>query len=223
MLTYHQWASQQRAVSQEVLKISIRKMSLKIHLYITSASFNGQRVKRVQLMVRISATRFRINNMTTINSHVNDARETVLWFNNYEQIVKFNNFNQRPNTFLGKKWISNVVWYKIIYHRMEDLPPTTAPMFTISPTSWQWHENVAFWRYFVIGCPGSCHFDNFRFSQSENFVNMATSAFPNHPSGPWFNIKKSSYQYMKSRCGDKTIWILSYLHNGISYTGKATF
>ena len=36
------------------------------------------------------------------------------------------------------------------------------------------------------------------------------------PSGPWFNMKISSYQYRKSHCGDKTIWRLSYLHNGIS-------
>ena len=38
--------------------------------------------------------------------------------------------------------------------------------------------------------------------------------------GPQFNIKMSSYQYRKSHCGDKTIWQPSYLHNGISYTGK---
>ena len=38
--------------------------------------------------------------------------------------------------------------------------------------------------------------------------------------GPWFNIKMSSYQYRKSHCGDKTILRPSYLHNGVSYTGK---
>ena len=37
-----------------------------------------------------------------------------------------------------------------------------------------------------------------------------------------FNIKISSYQYRKSHCGDKTILRPSYLHNGISYTGKTT-
>ena len=42
------------------------------------------------------------------------------------------------------------------------------------------------------------------------------------PSGPWFNIKMSSNQYRKSHCGDKTILRPSYLHNGISYTGKMT-
>ena len=32
----------------------------------------------------------------------------------------------------------------------------------------------------------------------------------------------TSYQYRKSHCGDKTILRPSYLHNGISYTGKMT-
>ena len=39
-------------------------------------------------------------------------------------------------------------------------------------------------------------------------------------SGPWFNIKMSSYQYMKSRFGYKTVVRPSYLHHGIPYTGK---
>ena len=37
---------------------------------------------------------------------------------------------------------------------------------------------------------------------------------------PWFNIKMSSYQYRKSHCGDKMVIRPSYLHNGISFTGK---
>ena len=40
--------------------------------------------------------------------------------------------------------------------------------------------------------------------------------------GPWFNIKMTSYQYRKFHCGDKTILRQSYLHNGISYTDKMT-
>ena len=32
----------------------------------------------------------------------------------------------------------------------------------------------------------------------------------------------SSYQYKKSNCGDKTVVRSSYLHTGISYTGKAS-
>ena len=40
--------------------------------------------------------------------------------------------------------------------------------------------------------------------------------------GPWFNIKMSSYQSRKFHYGDKTVVRSSYLHNGISYTGKTT-
>ena len=40
--------------------------------------------------------------------------------------------------------------------------------------------------------------------------------------GGWFNKKIPSYQYRKSHCGDQTILRPSYLHNGISYTGKMT-
>ena len=40
--------------------------------------------------------------------------------------------------------------------------------------------------------------------------------------GGWINIKMPSYQYRKSHCGNKTILWPSYLHNGISYTGKTT-
>ena len=42
------------------------------------------------------------------------------------------------------------------------------------------------------------------------------------PSGPRFNIKMSSYQYSKSHCEDQTVVRSSYLHNGVSYTGKWT-
>ena len=40
--------------------------------------------------------------------------------------------------------------------------------------------------------------------------------------GGQINIKMSSYQYRKSHCGDKTFVRSSYLHHGISYTGKMT-
>ena len=40
--------------------------------------------------------------------------------------------------------------------------------------------------------------------------------------GGWINIKMPSYQSRKYHCGDKTILRPSYLHNGISYTGKTT-
>ena len=51
---------------------------------------------------------------------------------------------------------------------------------------------------------------------------ISLSDSKNYTFGPWFNMKMSSYQYRKSHCGDKTILRPSYLHNGISYTGKMT-
>ena len=50
--------------------------------------------------------------------------------------------------------------------------------------------------------------------------NHQISAFTS-PEGR-FNIKMSSYQYRNSQCGDKTILLPSYIHNGISYTDKTT-
>ena len=41
-------------------------------------------------------------------------------------------------------------------------------------------------------------------------------------SRPQFNINMTSYQCRKSHCGDKMILWPSYLHSGISYTGKTT-
>ena len=40
--------------------------------------------------------------------------------------------------------------------------------------------------------------------------------------GPRFNINMSSCRYRKSHCGDKMVVRSSYLHNGISYTGKVS-
>ena len=51
---------------------------------------------------------------------------------------------------------------------------------------------------------------------------FSESAYWHSISGPWFNIKMTSYQYRKSHCGDKTILRPSYLHNGFSYAGKTT-
>ena len=53
-------------------------------------------------------------------------------------------------------------------------------------------------------------------------IDWACVTGPSLPSGPWFNIKMISYQNRKSHCGDKTILQPSYLHNGISYIGKAS-
>ena len=49
---------------------------------------------------------------------------------------------------------------------------------------------------------------------------LKESTRTNERTGARFNIKMLSYQYRKSHCGDKTVVRSSYLHNGISYTGK---
>ena len=53
------------------------------------------------------------------------------------------------------------------------------------------------------------------------FLSMLWNSAMWRPGG-WINTKMPSYQYRKSHCGDKTILWPSYLHNGISYTGKMT-
>ena len=53
-------------------------------------------------------------------------------------------------------------------------------------------------------------------NKTYSFGSFPPELFP----GPWFNIKMLSYQYRNSNCGDKTILRPSYLHYGISYTGK---
>ena len=53
-------------------------------------------------------------------------------------------------------------------------------------------------------------------AQANNLTSLLWTLWP----GSWFNIKISSYQYRKSHCRDKTVIKPSYLHNGISYTGK---
>ena len=57
---------------------------------------------------------------------------------------------------------------------------------------------------------------------SQHPLSLITGSSPRNKPGPWFNIKMSSYQYRKSHGGDKTILRPSYLHHGISYTGKTT-
>ena len=55
-------------------------------------------------------------------------------------------------------------------------------------------------------------------------VNFRDVAFPwrNSTPGDWFNINMPFYHYRKSHCVYRTFLWLSYLHSGISYTGKTT-
>ena len=54
-------------------------------------------------------------------------------------------------------------------------------------------------------------------------VNVYQNSVQNEQhSGPPFKMKMAFYQCRNSHYGDKTIWRPSYLHNGISYTGKTS-
>ena len=62
------------------------------------------------------------------------------------------------------------------------------------------------------------------FNGKGNFENIMFVVIVNPvPMMAWYHryrIKLSPYQFKKSHCRDKTILRQSYLHNGISYTGK---
>ena len=72
----------------------------------------------------------------------------------------------------------------------------------------------------VSGAPGEIH--GKLTALLRQFYAFCIMMLPLTTPGPWFNIKMLSYQYRKSHCGDKMILRPSYLHNGISYTGKTT-
>ena len=78
------------------------------------------------------------------------------------------------------------------------------------------HQNIYKWMQIVHSYCFSNHV-----SGLIHVILIISFVFDMSP-GPRFNIKMPSYQYRKSHCGDKTILRPSYLHNGISYTGKMT-
>ena len=81
-------------------------------------------------------------------------------------------------------------------------------------TRCQLYTDIFFALYQIPWC---CGFETVRYYSSVVEIGMLW-----RKPGFWFNIKMSSYQYKKSRCGDKMILRPSYVHNGISYTGKTT-
>ena len=84
----------------------------------------------------------------------------------------------------------------------------------------KFHKDLVTWKKFIM------LFDSQRFSFYSLWNHVAI-----WNQGSWaslgqkmararFNRKMSSYRYRKSHCGDKMVVRSSYLHNGISYTGK---
>ena len=96
-----------------------------------------------------------------------------------------------------------------------------------SPTEWRPYSYK--WPYYASAMPyipqGSIFIpstDSWQIVTGYVIIALASQSVLWMQPGPWFNIKMSSYQYRKSHCGDKTVVRSSYLHNGISYTGKMT-
>ena len=106
------------------------------------------------------------------------------------------------------------VMYKCIWNRQNLTSPETGGRFNITKTS-HWKILKSLTKSVVRV-----------FSLLWNLTGVLAALLLRHmPTfkaipGPWFNIKMSSYQHKKSHCGDKTVERSSYLHNGISYTGK---
>ena len=73
-----------------------------------------------------------------------------------------------------------------------------------------------FARYFID------HGNGWKINTTELCSISVFAGFAWYRPGHRFNIKMSPYQYRKFHCGDKTVVRSSYLHNGISYTGKMT-
>ena len=65
----------------------------------------------------------------------------------------------------------------------------------------------------IMQCNGFVH--HFKILQLHVCVGKSEPA-------PWFDINVPPYQYRKSCCEDKMVVRSSYLHNGISFTGKTT-
>ena len=100
--------------------------------------------------------------------------------------------------------VGNIYWLGAIWLKEVSSIPTS----DINPSA---ADSGILGQYHFCWCPGSwcCH-----------IISIDCEGYTSP--GPWFNIKTTSYQYRKSHCGDKTILRPSYLHNGISYTGKMT-
>ena len=101
-----------------------------------------------------------------------------------------------PYGVSGPQWVKGQEHFycrSLILYVLNWLEKTSGPRFNIKMTSFQYRSLILY----VL-----------------NWLEKT--------SGPRFNIKMTSFQYRKSHCGDKMILRPSYLHNGITCTGKTT-
>ena len=153
---------------------------------------------------------------------------TIRWDVLTIQFKYFHQFRATPwllkksEHYAGIYFHSYFVWYIIpnmdywLHYFMWDA--------TIKHTKVEQRLNLTVWNFSRVWIvPSShlshgCHYLAMHYTQ---YVFSLSLLGKEAPEG-WFNIKISSYQYRKSHCGDKTVVRSSYLHNGISYTGKMT-
>ena len=142
------------------------------------------------------------------------------------------NYHQKKEELILVK-TPNLHWttHKMITNRYQSIQVnnvnTLRNHFVYAPSQWEtmlqcniisrWRGTFTTWSlYSATWLTGSGYNKDCPIATQEDNINITNPWM----SGPWFNIKMSSYQHRKSHCGDKTILRPSYLHNGISYTGK---
>ena len=124
------------------------------------------------------------------------------------------NFNQNSYIFIQENPLENVVWKMVsILSRPQWVNTRLVTCYQITHM-WYWccsHmlPNV---------CTAFRCINDYCMSQRWCTQPQCSAVLWWH--GPWFKIKMPSYQYRKSHCGAETVERSSYLHNGISYTGK---
>ena len=112
-------------------------------------------------------------------------------------------------------WVNNRKAGDLRRHRAH-YDVTVMSLNPSEPPGWPGHVHNYY--YYHSGIFMGC----FQVTGDVQHCHFAVTWHTGDRSGPWFNIKMSSYQYTKPHCGDKTILRPSYLNNGISYTGKMT-
>ena len=83
-------------------------------------------------------------------------------------------------------------------------------------------NSCTFWKFASTLIPHFMRGVNYLSMPGINSIHVDSRLAPTWLSETRFDILMTSYQYRKSHSGDKTIWRPSYLHNGISNTGKIT-
>ena len=123
-----------------------------------------------------------------------------------------------------RTWIVNFICMKLWHAIIHFMNPWCFIVNWTIRNKLQWNLSElkiksAKWQYVRSQCFNPPGAECFTITRSSSWLLLTW--FHASP-GPRFNIKMSSYQYRKSHCRDKTVVRSSYLHNGISCTGKVS-